>query len=164
MLTSSTAALLVGCDSLEEASVAIAAIKAFREGGAAAGSGAGSLPAPPNADAALATHIEAALNKAPMNQPKTIVMRMLRDGSPEAWVSYPDMCKAFQAEGLDPGRAAAALRDLSWQMGQYLPPQDTAGLARKIEVMAERSRAGGVYRYRLTKAGRAAVERFLGDK
>jgi hypothetical protein len=46
-------------------------------------------------------------------------------------------------------------------MGEFLPPQDTVGFARKIEVMAERACSGGVYRYRLTKVGRIAVTNFL---
>jgi hypothetical protein len=51
------------------------------------------------------------------------------------------MQAAFTAEGLGRDRAAAALRDLSWQLGEYLPPEDTAGFARKIEIMSARALA-----------------------
>ena len=160
ILPTSTApiALLVQCSSLEEAGVAWNAIQAFRTGAEAPADG-GDLPADPTLG--LAARIEKALHGAPLNQPKQIVLTMLRDGVPDAWVAYPDMQAALTAEGLTPERAAAALRDLSWQMKEFLLPDDTASFPRKIEVMAERTRAGGVYRYRLTPAGRIAVTNFL---
>lgn len=150
-------ALMVQCASLEEAEVAIHAIQAFRTGHQATPV-EGDQADP---DLALSAQIEKALHGAPMNRPKEIVLTLLRDGAPDTWVAYPDMQAAFTAEGLDPERAAAALRDLSWQMGEFLLPQDVAGFSRKIEVMASRTRSGGVYRYRLTKAGRIAVTNFL---
>lgn len=70
-------------------------------------------------------------------------------------------------EGIHLGRAkgtqaAAALRDLSWQMREYLPPEDIEGLDAYICVFAERTRSAGSFNYRLTKAGRMAVGRYLG--
>lgn len=151
-------AFLLQCASFEEAEVAWSAIRAFRAGHQVAPTSTDPQADP---DLALADRIEKALHGAPMNRPKEIVLTMLRDGASDAWVAYPEIQAAFGAEGLDPERAAAALRDLSSQMGEFLPPQDTAGFVRKIEVMAARTRSGGVYRYRLTKAGRIAVTNFL---
>lgn len=140
-------ALLIPCQTLEEAKAAWNAIQVVRAGGSSPPASGGEA----DPEAALAERIAAALHKAPMNRPKEIVLRQLLAAAPQAWVAYPDMQAALSAEGLEPERAAAALRDLSGQMGEHLPPQDTAGFGRKIEVLAERTRAGGVYRYRLTK-------------
>ena len=150
--------LLVQCASPEEAAVAWEAIHSLRVGHQAAPTGNGSPIDPVLAHAA---RLEKALRGAPMNRTKEIVLTMLQAGAHDAWVAYPDMQAAFVSEGLKPERAAAAIRDLSWAMSEFLPPHDTAGFARKIEVLAERSRSGGVFRYRLTKAGRIAVTNFL---
>lgn len=152
-------ALLIQCASLEEAEVAWHAVQAFRAGQVETTKS--DLRVDP--DLALAHRIEKALHGAPMNRPKMIVLTMLRNSAPDAWVAYPEVQTAFAAVELDQERAAAALRDLSWQMREFLPPQDTAIFARKIEVMAARTRSGGVYRYRLTKVGRIAVTNFLAD-
>jgi hypothetical protein len=148
--------LLVPCASIEEAQIALRALEAFRTGGGVAG--------PPDASspiAGLAVRIEKALRGGPLSDTREIVLRMLLESAPGTWVEYPAIQAEFEKRGLAKERAAAALRDLSWAMKEYLPPQDVAAFPRKIEVLADRSRAGGVYRYRLTDAGRAAVRRFL---
>jgi hypothetical protein len=159
--SASSIALSVHCQSLEEAEVAIMAIKAYRKGENVL-SNAPTAPGP-DPDKIRAERIEEALGKAPMNRPKEIVLQNLLATPPGDWLAFPDMQKAFVEEGLAQERAAAALRDISWQMGEFMPAEDVAGLQKKIEVMAERTRAGGVYQYRLTPAGRIAIRRLLGD-
>ncbi len=149
--------LSILCRNLEEAEIAIVAILAHRVGASAGANGASIGP---DAQAGLVDRLVQALDGAPLNQPKEIVLDMLLAAPSNAWVPYPEMVAAFVAAGMEGERAAAALRDLSWQMGHVLPATDLVGFAKKIEVLAERSRAGGVYRYRLTAAGRTAVERF----
>jgi hypothetical protein len=146
---------------LDEAKAGLAAIEAVRQKSSPA---LLATPKPPNADAALAQRVAAALGGSPMNRPKAMVLSMLAAAAPGEWVLYPEMKAAFLADGMEPERAAAALRDISWQLGAYLPASDTAAFARKIEVMTERSRAGGVYRYRLRPAFREAVAGFLADQ
>ena len=60
-----------------------------------------------------------------------------------------------------PGRAQAALRDLSWQFKTYLPPEDLVGCTVAIDALATRRRFGNETRYRLTKLGREALARFM---
>jgi hypothetical protein len=159
-MAASQISLLVCCNNLEEAGVATRAIEAYRagHGGLALTAGA------PDPTAALAERLIVALGKAPPSKPKEIILRMLSDAEPDTWVTYPDMQNSFEKQGLDKERAAAALRDLSWQMREFLPPGDVAHFSRKIEVLAERSRAGGTYQYRLTKAGRAALDRLYNKR
>ena len=149
--------LSIMCRNLEEAEVAIAAILSHRVGAGAVANTAG-IGA--DATAGLVDRLVLALDGAPLNPPKEIVLDMLLAAPSNTWVPYPEMVATFVAAGMEGERAAAALRDLSWQMGHILPATDLVGFAKKIEVLAERSRAGGVYRYRLTAPGRAAVKRF----
>jgi hypothetical protein len=153
--SSSEFPILVEYRNLQEAEVAITAVRAFRAGGQVPAQSAGVDP-----ETARADRMETALRAAPMNRPKEIVLQILFDASPKAWVKFSDMQAAFRKERIQPERASAAIRDLSTLMGQ-LPPEDISGLARKIEVLAERSRVGGEYRYRLTRAGRIAAGRVL---
>lgn len=153
----SVPAYSVFCTTLDEVQVAAAALAAYRRREAAA-------PVEPmNMDpsSARAERIHKALDSVPLNPQRRLLLKCLLAGAPEAWVGYPEIKAAFEETGFDHPQAAAALRDLSWQMGEFLPKDDLVGLERKIEVLAERSRSGGAYAYRLTLAGRTAVERFL---
>ena len=143
------------CRNMREAQIAIDAILAFR-GGATA-------PTPiaaGDAEKLRSKRIEAALRVSPVDGPKEIILRILLETPPRRWVKFSEMQTEFGAKGLQPERASAAIRDLSSLMGR-LPPEDITGLRRHIEVLAERTRAEGEYRYRLTQAGRMAVERIL---
>ncbi len=148
----------VHCKSIEEANVAVEAIREFRRHGTAISTSSDETASPQEA---IAERIELALGKHPLNHPRQIVLQQLLSAAPEVWVPYPDIQGVLENEGLGKEQAQAALRDLSWQMKEFLPTQDVASFSRKIEVMAERSRSGGTYRYRLTAAGRMAVGRFL---
>ncbi len=160
MQSASDIAIAVYCNNIVEASAAMEAIRAVRRGehpslDKKVVDGAN------NAEIALSSRIEFALTKAPLKRPREIVLEQLSATTPGAWLPYPNLQAAFEEEGLKKEQAQAALRDLSWQMNEYLPPEDTVGVARGIEVLAERFRSGGEYQYRLTPAGRIAVERFL---
>jgi len=111
----------------------------------------------------LADRIETALHADPLNQQRKLMLEMLLANPPGAWMSFDAMKSKFVASGMMETQASAALRDLSWQMGHRLPNRDTASLDVKITVLAERIRQNGVMNYRLTQAGRAAVEAFLGS-
>lgn len=135
----------------------MAALRSYRAGGGVPPANAGSASDP---EAARADRLEAALRSAPLTKMKTIVLKKLLEASPRSWVPFNEVQAEFSKESIQPERASAAIRDLSTQMGN-LPPEDISGLARKIEVLAERSRVGGEYRYRLTRAGRLAVARVV---
>lgn len=157
MKTSDELRVHVEFRNLGEAEVAIAAVLAFRSGDRVSARWPEVAPDP---EAARAERIEAALRTAPIDRPRETILRLLLDASPKTWVPFADMQAAFKKEAIQPERASAAIRDLSRLMGQ-LPSADISGLGRKIEVLAERSRVGGEYRYRLTGAGRMAVGRVL---
>ncbi|MEM7422746.1 MAG: hypothetical protein AAF334_03430 [Pseudomonadota bacterium] len=150
--------LSVHCDNIDEARVAVEAIREFRRTGVMNSSSSESSGDPQQE---LSQRIESALEKSPLNPSRQIVLQQLLEATPEVWVPYPHIQLAFENEDLGKEQAQAAIRDLSWQMKKFLPVDDVATFSRKIEVLAERSRSGGIFRYRLTDAGRAAVERFL---
>ena len=157
MSVSSDFPVSVPCRNIREAQIAIDAILAFRSGATAP------TPTPiaaGDAEKARSDRIEAALRASPVNGPKEIVLRVLFIAAPKHWVKFSEMQTEFAEKGLQPDRSSAAIRDLSSLMGR-LPPEDIAGLRRHIEVLAERTRAEGEYRYRLTQAGRMAVGRVL---
>ena len=152
--------VLVQCRTPQEAEVAIAAIMAFRTG-KKPGMGAATA-VPTSATTSLPNRIEVALRGAPSNPQKTLLLQLLFEVADDEWVPFDKIKKAFAKAGLKTTQAAAALRDLSWQMREFLPSEDVAGLDAFICVLAERTRSGGAFNYRLTAAGRTAVSRFLG--
>lgn len=116
--------------------------------------------------AALADKLEAALARSPLNRQKATVLATWLSAPTIDWVPFPALAKAFIEGDVAPeasasARAAAAIRDLSWQVAHTLSQHDLAGFDKAIEALASRSRAAGVYSYRLTPAGRIATERFL---
>jgi hypothetical protein len=148
---------LVGCTSLEEVKVASEAIARHRAGEVAGPVPNDALPAP----SSLANRIETALHAEPLNKQRKLLLEMLAASPAGAWLSFDTMKSKFVVNGLAETQASAALRDLSWQMGAHLPASDTAGHDAKIVVLAERSRKNGVVNYRLTPAGRIAVQAYL---
>lgn len=145
----------VHCRNLREAQIAIEAIVASRNGTLPPNSAPAALNDP---EAARSARIEAALRTSPIDGPKEVVLRILVEAAPKHWVKFSEMQAEFGKKGIQLERASAAIRDLSSLMGR-LPAEDIAGLRRHIEVLAERTRSEGEYRYRLTQAGRLAVER-----
>ena len=147
-------ALFVQCDNLAEAKIAYDAISSFRKG----------ETAPQTSDepnVGLDDRIEAALMKAPLNRQRELILEKLLMTATGTWLSYQELQAAFEQEGFKKEQAQAALRDLSWQMKEHLHPEDLRAVPRAIEVLADRVRTSGFYQYRLTNAGRIAVERFL---
>ncbi len=147
----------VGCTSLEEVRIASEALARHRAGEVAGPTPNATLPAPPS----LADRIKAALHAEPLNKQRKLLLQVLAASPAGAWLSFDAMKSEFVAAGLAETQASAALRDLSWQMGAHLPASDTAGLDAKIVVLAERSRKNGVVNYKLTQAGRVAVQTYL---
>lgn len=162
-----THTITVQCSSLDEAAAAITAIEAHRSGTALAGPGApalgsGTSQSGDNPDD-LADRIEAALRKSVPNRARTILLETLLQTPAGTWLPFGETEAVFKRVGLGVEKARAALGYFSWQMKEYMPSGDLAGLTKSIEVMAERTRTDGDHMYRLTPAGRIAVERFLGS-
>lgn len=123
-------------------------------------------PRTDDGQAALADKLEAALASSPLNRQKATVLKAWMAAPATEWVPFPALAKAFvdggiAPEGSAPARAAAAIRDLSYQVAHTLSQHDLASFDKAIEALASRSRAAGTYSYRLTPAGRIATERFL---
>lgn len=147
-------------NSLEEADVAIKAAKAFRDGVAFLPEGEGGEQ---SADSGLVKRLKEALSYPDNDGIKSSILETLLEAPAGDWVPYPKMVEAaansLQLTMEDSARRApAALRDLSWQVKQKVDPSELSGKQKAIEVLAERIRSGGTFSYRLTPAGRRAVE------
>ena len=150
--------VFVGCRSPKEAEVALAAITAFRSGSPTAAP----MPNVPASDSAsLVDGIEKALRDFPGNAQKDLVQRTLFEEKAGVWVPFSKLKEAFAAAGMKESQASAALRDISWQLGQVLPSEFLANLDANICVFAERMRSGGSFNYRLTTSGRQALSRII---
>ncbi|MEM8957590.1 MAG: hypothetical protein AAGC86_07240 [Pseudomonadota bacterium] len=168
----STHTITVQCSNPDEAAAAITVIEAHRSGTALAEQGApalgsGTSQSGDNPDD-LTDRIEAALRKSAPNRAQTILLETLLQTPAGTWLPFGETEAVFKRVGLGVEKARAALgyfswRYFSWQMKEYMPSGDFAGLTKSIEVMAERTRTDGDHMYRLTPAGRIAVERFLGS-
>ena len=113
-------------------------------------------------DTAKLDRLVAALQKVEPNDTRAVVMKLLLATAEAEWLPFPAMVAAIEKAGVAKGQEAsgrgqAALRDLSWQIKQYMPPTDLAGLTVAIDVLATRRRFGKETRYRLTPLGRAAL-------
>jgi hypothetical protein len=155
--------VLVSLNNLQEAAVAMAAVEAYREGRWSGPEENAGTATPP-----IVRHLHAALAKAPMNPVKHAVLKILLAAPEGTWVRFPDLASAVvkagaaaEADGLN--RTQAALRDLSWQVREAVPAEFRTGLQKPIEALADRIRSGKDIQYRLTTAGRSAVEEFLGQ-
>ena len=102
-----------------------------------------------------------AIQKVELNDTRKVVLKLLLTTAEGEWLSFPSMIAAIEEAGVDqaaaPGRAQAALRDISWQLKSYMNPEDLAGCTVAIDVLATRRRLGKETRYRLTHLGRAAL-------
>ena len=118
------------------------------------------IPGDHRANARLVRLIEA-LQKVEPNDTRKVILASLLATTESEWLPFPTMISAIEKVGVSreeaPGRAQAALRDLSWQCKNYLPPEDLAGCTVAIDVLATRKRFGNETRYRLTELGRAAL-------
>jgi hypothetical protein len=135
-----------------------AALIAAKRGGAA--------PSSDSDQSSLVQKLVAALSVSPLNPQKATILKTWLAAPDGEWVLYAKVIQAFADAGLatkgqESPRAAAALRDLSWQVAQTLTRGDLAQYDKAIEALASRSRSGGAYSYRLTPAGRTATELFL---
>ena len=113
-------------------------------------------------DTAKRDRLITALQKVEPNDTRAVVMKSLLATAEAEWLPFPAMIAAIEKAGIAKGQEAsgrgqAALRDLSWQIKQYMPPTDLAGLTVAIDVLATRRRFGKETRYRLTSLGRAAL-------
>jgi hypothetical protein len=104
----------------------------------------------------------AALQKVEPNDTRAVIMKLLLTTAEGEWLAFPAMVAAIEKAGIckgqeASGRGQAALRDISWQIKQYMPATDLAGLTVAIDVLATRRRFGKETRYRLTQVGRAAL-------
>lgn len=155
----------VPCFSLQEVSLASEALQQHRAGMTATSE----IPPgeKPSLDAlhppvsSLSDRIKKALDDDPPNDQRKLMLGILLQTAPGKWRSYEIMKAEFVKNGFEEGQAAAALRDISYQMRVGLPAADVAGHEKPIFVLAERSRVGGVIHYRLTEAGRIAAEAHL---
>lgn len=110
--------------------------------------------------------LEKALGISPLNRQKSTVLKAWLAMPEGEWLPHAKVVQAFVDAAISVpdkagGQAAAALRDLSWQVSQVLPRSDLAQFEKPIEALASRSRSGGSFSYRLTPEGRVATERFL---
>ena len=117
---------------------------------------------PGELDTAKRDRLITALQKVEPNDTRAVVMKSLLATAEAEWLPFPAMIAAIEKAGVAKGQEAsgrgqAALRDLSWQIKQYMPPTDLAGLTVAIDVLATRRRFGKETRYRLTPLGRAAL-------
>jgi hypothetical protein len=154
--------ILIAVKSLNEAAVALKAVAEYRDGRMPIlGEGA-------PAEVTLVDHLRVALGKAPMNPVKQAVLETWLAAPRGVWMAYPELVGAVKAmlgleEAEASGRTQAALRDLSWQVREGVPAPELSKLhlQKPIEALAERIRSAGTYQYRLTPAGREAVQAFL---
>jgi hypothetical protein len=149
------------CASPEELQVAGSAAQAaladYR-----AGHGSKTLLATPLSSSSAPSLIELitkALVSYPPNQPKALLQELLAEAPVGVWVKFESIKLRFIEAGLQATQASAALRDLSWQIKQVLPAEILADMDAAICIFAERMRSGGTFNYRLTEAGRAALDR-----
>jgi hypothetical protein len=156
--------ILIGLDNVREAEVAIAAVEAYRSQGPLAPRGSATATEPDG----LEDRIYAALRTSTFTKPSQTAARVLLAANPSEPVSVTAVTNAFMDEGLastEPQawhRVRAAFATLSWLMDQRLTSQDKAGAAKPIDVFATRSLdQKGRRMYRLTRAGRAAAQRFF---
>jgi len=102
-----------------------------------------------------------ALQKVEPNDTRKVVLDSLLATADGEWLPFSSMIAAIEKAGVThaeaPGRAQAALRDLSWQFKTYLPAEDLAGCTVAIDALATRRRFGKETRYRLTSLGRTAL-------
>jgi hypothetical protein len=135
---------------------AVAALRSPKKAGSVV-----AAESPPLGTSLLEDRIEAALRSAPPNQQKNLFLNLLLAVSGDGWLPFKKIQAEFEKAGLKASQAGAAIRDLSWQMREYLPPTDVAGLDAPVCVLADRTRSAGVYNYRLSPAGRTAAKRYL---
>ncbi len=114
----------------------------------------------------LVNRLGKALAVSPPNPQKLTVLKTWVAAPEGAWVPHATVVQAFIDAAVSTpdkagGQAAAALRDLSWQVSQVLPRSDLTEFEKPIEALASRSRARGSFAYRLTPEGRIATERSL---
>ncbi|NNH57671.1 MULTISPECIES: hypothetical protein [Rhizobium] len=151
-------------NNLEEADVAIKAVKAMRDG-------TPSLVKEKEgeqitAEAGLTEKLVKALSYPDKDGIKSSIIETLFGAPASEWVAYPTMVEAAaeqvqMTKEVSARRTPAALRDLSWQVKQKVDPTDLSGKQKPIEVLAERIRSGGEFSYRLTSVGRRAAEIWL---
>jgi hypothetical protein len=119
------------------------------------------------ADTAKLDRLVYALMKTPLNEPRSIVLKLLKATAEGEWLPFPKMWEAIEKSGIAKDtheaieRGAAALREFSWQIKQYMPAADLVGHKSPIEVFATRARVGKETRYRLTAIGRAAITHII---
>lgn len=128
--------------------------------------GKGAIAAAADDSDALVERLEKALAVSPLNPQKATVLKTWLAAPKGEWVPHATVVQAFIDAAVSTpdkagGQAAAALRDLSWQVSQILPRSALTGFEKPIEALASRSRAGGSFSYRLMPEGRIAIERFL---
>jgi hypothetical protein len=129
-----------------------------------AGKGSKAEPAKLSASVMTATTtdlIKKGLQGYPPNPQKTLLQKLLFDAPAGTWVSFDSIKTSFVQAGLKGSQASAALRDLSWQLGQVFPADTLEKLDANICIFAERMRSGGAFNYRLTEAGRAALDHLI---
>ncbi|MGO6724289.1 hypothetical protein ACC717_27295 [Rhizobium ruizarguesonis] len=150
-------------DNLKEATVAIKAVKAMRDGIPLVKEKEGEQS---TVDADLTKRLVEALSYPDTGGIKRSIIETLFAAPAFEWVAYPTMVEIAaeqvqMTKEVSVRRTPAALRDLSWQIKQKVDPTDLSGKQKPIEVLAERIRSGGEFSYRLTSAGRRAAEIWL---
>jgi hypothetical protein len=142
-------------------------VAAFPVDGPSSLAPASKADATPDAVAAYATTAKLerlihALQKVEPNDTRKVILDELLGTANGEWLPFPSMIASIEKAGVShaeaPGRAQAALRDLSWQFKTYLPAEDLVACTVAIDVLATRRRFGKETRYRLTDLGRAALE------
>jgi hypothetical protein len=112
-------------------------------------------------EAAKLARLVRALQKVEPNDTRKVILDSLLATTDGDWLPFASMITAIEKAGVShadaPGRAQAALRDLSWQFKTHLPAEDLADCTVAIDALATRRRFGKETRYRLTKLGRAAL-------
>jgi hypothetical protein len=176
--------ILISVRTPEEARIAIAAVMANRDARSIAdgtsvpvdgrGSGGGQkiedpwdALASPVDDRSLRGHekrIEEALRLIPTNPIKDAVLSTWQ--SNRSWVPYEEVIARIAKSGVcaaqdAPARTQAAVRDLSWQMRQLFRESEHA---KGLDALVDRRKAGGKLQYRLTPAGRTAVQQYLSQR
>ncbi|HZT86906.1 MAG TPA: hypothetical protein VFA12_02985 [Stellaceae bacterium] len=154
--------IMIAVANLEEASIVLNAIAAFREKDVPAKNKGQEALSP------LAERIYDALNTSTFTKPSQVATKVLLATPPSETVPLARLIEAFIAEGLAGNhdeawnRVRAAFANLSWLMGQRLLPEDLSGVSKPVDVFAPRSLdQNGKRLYRLSDAGRAAAEKFF---
>lgn len=149
--------VLIEVDGVQEARIALDAVKAFR---------AGKTPTV-TIRPELADRLYAVLSETPLPEGARIVLEAMTKAPPKEWVTLGELEDALVGADYTQkadawGKVRAALAGISWLMNEKMR-EDAIKAGGGLNLIVTRRLFDGKTRYRLTDAGRAAAERVLAE-